>query len=445
MYKPSELYLAALAYALERVDNKEDQIYILSAKHGLLSLSDIIEPYNETLSDKSLREKISWGMRVFKSLREKHNVHETKFVFLAGSNYTDPLAPYMSQFEEPLAGMQMGVRVSWMRQNTNTTKTKRKPGINLDYDSQKTIPTWVEILQMFETPVEIQTITRQGEYNLWISVQKENNKLVVGSAKHNQPSSNLSSRPIDQAEFESLVPYYQLWLDGSVTRNDITKVSQKSSYVFAIIHFILNQVRTKGIELDNNVPEWHLLRAKALRQRQYLESVPGDKPGWYRWWAMEEDLKKLLDSAFLEKKHFETIRPYLIQGEGPLEHYFCIYVGVAINESIQSRLNWHVNQKHSQTAVTTGFLSTLRQSISSLVASDQYNEDATNRFLDRLFVEYTALDYPINSIRARHTIENCELAEMRRGLIPINIKDNPNPHAKDFLNELRWARKRAKL
>lgn len=49
MYSKSLLFRLSLSYALNRVDDKNSQIFVLSAKYGLLPLSKIIEPYNMTL------------------------------------------------------------------------------------------------------------------------------------------------------------------------------------------------------------------------------------------------------------------------------------------------------------------------------------------------------------------------------------------------------------
>ena len=49
MYMPSSLFEKSYRYATEVL--KADHIYILSAKHHLLSLNTEIEPYNQTLMD----------------------------------------------------------------------------------------------------------------------------------------------------------------------------------------------------------------------------------------------------------------------------------------------------------------------------------------------------------------------------------------------------------
>ena len=130
-----------------------------------------------------------------------------------------------------------------------------------------------------------------------------------------------------------------------------------------------------------------IIEAKTLRDKATLERVPNNRPGWYRWWAKETEVKALLNSQFLVHKYFDELFTKLHKGSGELQDYYYIYTGVAIKESIRARLNWHINQHHTESAVKHGTLSTLRQTLSSLIAGDQYNESATNDFIDKLVVE----------------------------------------------------------
>jgi len=118
MYKPSELYSAALGYALNRVDDKERQIFILSAKHGLLELSDRISPYDMTLKNMSSDECDEWGHRVFTKLSQLVDVNNTEFVILAGQDYTNPFRLFLVNLREQLKGKAFGPRIQWLKQNT---------------------------------------------------------------------------------------------------------------------------------------------------------------------------------------------------------------------------------------------------------------------------------------------------------------------------------------
>lgn len=155
-------------------------------------------------------------------------------------------------------------------------------------------------------------------------------------------------------------------------------------------------------------------------------------------------MQLLLNSNYINDKYLKTLLPYLTTKKIKGRKYYYIYVGVAIRESIQSRLDWHVNQHHTKTSVESGFLSTLRQTISSLVAGDQYNEEATNDLIDMLVIEYYRIDLPIKSDEAKEKIEAIEKSELANNVIPLNLRDNKNMVVKGFLKELSAARKESK-
>lgn len=193
------------------------------------------------------------------------------------------------------------------------------------------------------------------------------------------------------------------------------------------------------MQLTNKV-----ITAKDLRKKDKLLKVPSNVPGWYKWWAPKEALSILLNSSYINNKYLNILKKHLTKKKINGKVYYYIYVGVAIKESIRDRLDWHVNQKHTTTSVVSGFLSTLRQSISSLVAGDQYNEKATNELIDMLVIEYYSINLPIKSIEAKEYIETIEKNEMNNNVLPLNIRDNKNELVKDFLKELSMARKNSK-
>ena len=187
-----------------------------------------------------------------------------------------------------------------------------------------------------------------------------------------------------------------------------------------------------------------IIEAKKLRNKEYLNEVPKDMPGWYKWWAQKESLEILLNSKYINNKYLSDLLPYLTTKVIDGKTYYYIYVGVAIKESIKNRLNWHVNQHHTKSSVESGFLSTLRQTISSLVAGNQYDEDATNDLIDMLIVEYYEVDLPIKSKEAKEKIERIEKSELSENVIPLNLRDNKSSVVKEYLKELSSTRKNSK-
>lgn len=182
--------------------------------------------------------------------------------------------------------------------------------------------------------------------------------------------------------------------------------------------------------------EHNTVKASCLRDKNNLVSIPSC-PGYYKWWADRATLQIILDRLDMR---FDDISSQL-EKQGDV---YCIYVGVAIKESVRARLDWHINQKHTYTPVKCGTLSTLRQTISSLVGSSMADENATNDFIDKLTVEYFLSEHPIKSVAAFdeiHTIERQLLSSQY--LFILNIQDNK--HALAPTKQLRELRKQAKI
>ena len=311
MYSASPLYKAAYNYAISKVENKDTQIFILSAKYGLLPLNQKIEPYYETLKDMKKDEIDIWKNSVYKTMKEKFDLENTHFIFLAGQAYIEPLLPFLD-------------------------------------DKNWTNP----------VPKDCRTIGKRIE---WL----KNNTTFCGK----------------------------------------------------------------------------IVEAKKLRNVDFLNTISKNMPGWYKWWAPKDALEKLLNSPYIKDKYFDELVPYLTKKKINNKDYYYIYVGIAVKESINKRLNWHVNQHHTDSAIKSGMLSTLRKTISSLVAANQYNEKLTNELIDMLVIEYYPVNFPIKSKKAKKIIEDIEIEQIQNNVLPLNIMCNKNKIVKKFLKELTSIRK----
>lgn len=114
--KAEELYQStffkkSLAYAKKM---KGDGIYILSAKHGLLHLSDVIRPYEKTLNAMPLGERKTWGENVFTQLSKVEDIDNTEFVFLAGNRYREFLLPLLPLSSVPMYGLPIGKQLKYL-------------------------------------------------------------------------------------------------------------------------------------------------------------------------------------------------------------------------------------------------------------------------------------------------------------------------------------------
>lgn len=85
-------------------------IYILSAKYGLLDMDKIINPYNFTLNNVNERYKKNWSYRVIKELDKKIKKTD-KVIFLAGKSYNKYLKMYYKNNLEPLEGLRIGEKI----------------------------------------------------------------------------------------------------------------------------------------------------------------------------------------------------------------------------------------------------------------------------------------------------------------------------------------------
>ena len=102
----SDLFHKSMAYAHKLTD--DSNIYILSAKHKLLPIKKVIEPYDMTLKDFSAEEKQAWSEDVLNDLKKRYNLDQTKFIFLAGEAYKKYLEPELPHSESPLKGLRIG-------------------------------------------------------------------------------------------------------------------------------------------------------------------------------------------------------------------------------------------------------------------------------------------------------------------------------------------------
>jgi len=109
----SPLFKKMLAYARKQ---KPEKIFILSAKHGLLTPDTMIGPYEQTLSKMPVATRKAWAARVLMDLQNHVNLDADRFVFLAGARYREDLAPHMKHVEVPMEGLPMGPQLKWLNE-----------------------------------------------------------------------------------------------------------------------------------------------------------------------------------------------------------------------------------------------------------------------------------------------------------------------------------------
>jgi cytoplasmic iron level regulating protein YaaA (DUF328/UPF0246 family) len=93
-----------------------DQIYILSAKYGVISLEDEIEPYDETLNTKNTKEIKQWAEQVVADLNSLIDMNNDEVIFLAGDKYRKYIIPHLKNYRIPLQGLTIGRQLQFLNQ-----------------------------------------------------------------------------------------------------------------------------------------------------------------------------------------------------------------------------------------------------------------------------------------------------------------------------------------
>lgn len=114
----SPLFRWSVAYARQR---KADYIYVLSAKHGLVSEDHVLKPYNLSLSSLAARERRAWGDSVLAELARRHDLVRDRFLLLAGEDYLVPIRSALRKRIEPLRGLPVGRRLQRLKRKTLTS------------------------------------------------------------------------------------------------------------------------------------------------------------------------------------------------------------------------------------------------------------------------------------------------------------------------------------
>lgn len=111
------LFRAALRYA----EATCDRVFVLSAKHGLVELDAVVEPYDLRISDLSPEDRRAWSLGVASRLTgaSVYESNPVEVVVLAGRDYCAAITrPDHMTLTEPLFGLQIGERLRWLAQHT---------------------------------------------------------------------------------------------------------------------------------------------------------------------------------------------------------------------------------------------------------------------------------------------------------------------------------------
>jgi len=115
LYAPSTFFRLAHEYARRNASD----IAILSAKHGLLRPSDVVEPYEQTLATASAAERQRWARDVHRQLlTAPEYMRSGTILWLAGESYRSELLPLVRGDRKecliPMAGLPQGKQLEWL-------------------------------------------------------------------------------------------------------------------------------------------------------------------------------------------------------------------------------------------------------------------------------------------------------------------------------------------
>ena len=111
----SPLFKKSVEYARKKGIS---QIFIISAKYGLIASDMVIAPYEETLNGKSDKHLKHWAYKVIKQADAIGIKRNEEILFLGGENYVKYLRLIYKNAHEPLKGMPLGVRLKFLNENT---------------------------------------------------------------------------------------------------------------------------------------------------------------------------------------------------------------------------------------------------------------------------------------------------------------------------------------
>jgi len=98
---------------------KPDDILILSAKYGLISLEDEIEPYDVTVNEMGASQRSTWASKVIEQIKAEVDLEKDHFIILAGEKYRQYLIPHFKSYEIPLKGLAIGKQLQYLKNKLN--------------------------------------------------------------------------------------------------------------------------------------------------------------------------------------------------------------------------------------------------------------------------------------------------------------------------------------
>lgn len=117
-----DLYVSPLfRFMRTYAEHKADRWFILSAKYGLVRPTDVLESYEQTLNESSVKQRRKWAAHVLQQMRDEDLLRPgVTFLWLAGQAYQKYLSSLLAGLSQldPLAGKRFGERLAWLKKRT---------------------------------------------------------------------------------------------------------------------------------------------------------------------------------------------------------------------------------------------------------------------------------------------------------------------------------------
>ena len=110
MYQASQWFRGGWKYAESL---HPDEIYILSAKYGLLKPDDIISPYEQTLNAAKDAQIRKWSIMVAGQIQKAGINRSQKAIFLCGKNYRKYIKNLFKNHSAPCSHMGIGKQMQF--------------------------------------------------------------------------------------------------------------------------------------------------------------------------------------------------------------------------------------------------------------------------------------------------------------------------------------------
>lgn len=111
----SPLFRKSVAYLRRFWCPTDNDWFILSAEHGLVASSQMIQPYDKTLHALTGSERKAWSLRVLMQFKRREWLPNThRFVVMAGSLYRAPFKGY--ETITPLSGLRILQQMAFLNQ-----------------------------------------------------------------------------------------------------------------------------------------------------------------------------------------------------------------------------------------------------------------------------------------------------------------------------------------